>query len=71
MMGHQHTRRSRLATTSHLFAAVERRNRRKSLPLAIVRVGSWYALEKKEENYLAFLHLACAQLIFAKILVFG
>ena len=27
--------------------------------------------EKKTENYLAFLHLACAQLIFAKILVFG
>lgn len=27
--------------------------------------------EKKAENYLAFLHLACAQLIFAKILVFG
>ena len=27
--------------------------------------------EKKGENYLAFLHLACAQLIFAKILVFG
>jgi putative transposase len=27
--------------------------------------------EKKVENYLAFLHLACAQLIFAKILVFG
>jgi len=38
---------------------------------SIVRVGSWYALEKKGENYLAFLHLACAQLIFAKILVFG
>lgn len=27
--------------------------------------------EKKTENYLAFLHLACAQLIFAKVLVFG
>ncbi len=27
--------------------------------------------EKKTENYLAFLHLACAQLVFAKILVFG
>jgi putative transposase len=27
--------------------------------------------EKKVENYLAFLHLACAQLIFAKLLVFG
>ena len=27
--------------------------------------------EKKVENYLAFLHLACAQLIFAKVLVFG
>ena len=27
--------------------------------------------EKKVENYLAFLHLACAQLIFQKILVFG
>src|SRR5579871_4426511 len=27
--------------------------------------------EKKGENYLAFLHLACAQLIFAKVLVFG
>jgi putative transposase len=27
--------------------------------------------EKKAENYLAFLHLACAQLIFAKLLVFG
>jgi putative transposase len=40
MMGHQHTRRSRLATTSHLFAAVERRNRRKSLPLAI-RARRW------------------------------
>jgi len=29
------------------------------------------ALEKKGENYLAFLHLAFAQLIFAKALVFG
>jgi putative transposase len=27
--------------------------------------------EKKVENYLAFLHLACAQLIFAKVKVFG
>jgi putative transposase len=27
--------------------------------------------EKKSENYLAFLQLACAQLIFAKVLVFG
>lgn len=27
--------------------------------------------EKKVENYLAFLHLACAQLIFAKVIVFG
>ncbi len=27
--------------------------------------------EKKGENYLALLHLACAQLIFAKVLVFG
>lgn len=27
--------------------------------------------EKKTANYLAFLHLACAQLIFAKVLVFG
>ena len=27
--------------------------------------------EKKTENYLAFLQLACAQLIFSKILVFG
>ena len=27
--------------------------------------------EKKAENYLAFLHLACAQLIFAKVAVFG
>jgi len=27
--------------------------------------------EKKVENYLAFLHLACAQLIFHKIFVFG
>jgi putative transposase len=27
--------------------------------------------EKKVENYLAFLHLACAQLIFHKVLVFG
>src|SRR5579859_5952867 len=27
--------------------------------------------EKKAENYLAFLHLACVQLIFAKVLVFG
>jgi len=27
--------------------------------------------EKKVENYLAFLHLACAQLIFSKVLVFG
>lgn len=27
--------------------------------------------EKKGENYLAFLHLACAQLIFHKVLVFG
>ena len=27
--------------------------------------------EKKGENYLAFLHLACAQLVFTKVLVFG
>ncbi len=27
--------------------------------------------EKKTENYLAFLHLACAQLLFAKLPVFG
>jgi len=27
--------------------------------------------EKKAENYLAFLHLACAQLIFTKVFVFG
>jgi len=27
--------------------------------------------EKKAENYLAFLHLAYAQLIFAKLMVFG
>jgi len=27
--------------------------------------------EKKAENYLAFLHLACAQLIFTKVAVFG
>ena len=27
--------------------------------------------EKKAENYLAFLHLACAQLLFHKVLVFG
>ena len=27
--------------------------------------------EKKVENYLAFLHLACAQLIFVKVEVFG
>ncbi len=27
--------------------------------------------EKKTENYLAFIHLACAQLIFSKILVSG
>jgi putative transposase len=27
--------------------------------------------EKKTENYLAFLQLACAQLIFSKVLVFG
>jgi putative transposase len=27
--------------------------------------------EKKAENYLAFLHLACAQLIFGKVEVFG
>lgn len=27
--------------------------------------------EKKVENYVAFLHLACAQLIFHKVLVFG
>ncbi len=27
--------------------------------------------EKKVQNYLAFLHLACAQLIFAKLVVFG
>jgi putative transposase len=27
--------------------------------------------EKKVENYLTFLHLACAQLIFAKVAVFG
>jgi hypothetical protein len=28
-------------------------------------------LEEERENYLAFLHLACAQLIFAKVLIFG
>jgi putative transposase len=27
--------------------------------------------EKKTENYVAFVHLACAQLIFSKILVSG
>ena len=27
--------------------------------------------EKKTENYQAFIHLACAQLIFSKILVSG
>lgn len=27
--------------------------------------------EKKTENYLAFIHLACAQLIFSKLLVSG
>jgi putative transposase len=27
--------------------------------------------EKKTQNYLAFLHLACAQLLFAKVQVFG
>jgi putative transposase len=27
--------------------------------------------EKKTENYLAFLQLACAQLLFAKVLIFG
>lgn len=27
--------------------------------------------EKKAENYLAFLHLACAQLLFTKLAVFG
>jgi len=27
--------------------------------------------EKKGENYRAFLHVACAQLIFAKLAVFG
>lgn len=27
--------------------------------------------EKKGEKYLAFLHLACAQLIFARLVVFG
>lgn len=27
--------------------------------------------EEIAENYLAFLHLACAQLIFAKVEVFG
>jgi putative transposase len=27
--------------------------------------------EKKTENYLAFVHLACAQLFFSKILVSG
>ncbi len=27
--------------------------------------------EKKTENYLGFIHLACAQLIFSKILVSG
>src|SRR3984893_18586180 len=37
MMGPQHTRRSRLATTSHLFAAVERINGKQSFPLAIGR----------------------------------
>jgi hypothetical protein len=46
---------------------------------AVERTHSWInrsrrllvRWEKKGENYLAFLHLACAQLIFAKALVFG
>jgi putative transposase len=47
--------------------------------LVVERTHSWInrsrrllvRWEKKEENYLAFLHLACAQLICAKVLVFG
>ena len=31
----------------------------------------WVRWEKKTENYVAFIHLACAQLIFSKILVSG
>ena len=45
----------------------------------VERTHSWFnrsrrllvRWEKKAENYLAFLHLACAQLIFNKVLVFG
>jgi putative transposase len=46
---------------------------------AVERTHSWLnrsrrllmRWEKKGENYLAFLHLACAQLIFAKVAVSG
>lgn len=38
---------------------------------SIARAGYASRWEKKVGNYLAFLHLACAQLIFAKVIVFG
>jgi putative transposase len=47
--------------------------------LVVERTHSWpnrsrlllVRWEKKVEQYLAFLHLACAQLIFARAAVFG
>jgi hypothetical protein len=37
------------------------------IPGSIGPVVFWSALEKKVEHYAAFLHLACAQLMLAKV----
>jgi hypothetical protein len=39
------------------------------IPSSIVHADFWFALEKKSEKYLALLHVACAQLIFARLSV--
>lgn len=74
------------ATISPMSVVAGKRNAKKKSLLAIELVAlvvershSWInrsrrlliRWEKKVEKYLAFLHLACAQLIFAKLVVFG
>jgi putative transposase len=69
----------------HVRSRVEEKREKEFIPgyrarrWVVERTHSWLnrsrrllvRWEKKSENYLAFLHLACAQLIFAKVLVFG
>lgn len=71
--------------TPHIRSRGEEKQEKVALPghrarlWVVERTHSWMnrsrrllvRWEKKTENYLAFLHLACAQLIFAKVLVFG